>query len=96
VGGISKTGIYDFRIRSFVNGSVNRIDVRVQNGKAKYLKMTNNSETAYPLEVKVKRKGIVLGMPSKLFNATKYMISVDAMRNNQYIDRAGWYTFNIL
>jgi LmbE family N-acetylglucosaminyl deacetylase len=95
-GGISKTGIYDFRIRSFVNGSVNRIDVRVQNGKAKYLKMANNSETAYPLEVKVKGKGIILGMPSDLFNATKYMISVDAMRNNRYIDRAGWYTFNIL
>ena len=94
--GISKTGIYDFRIIGFANGGVNRIDVRVQNGKAKYLRMNNNSQTAYPLEVKVKGKRIVLGMPSRLFNATKYMISVDAMRNNQYIDRAGWYTFNIL
>jgi len=95
VGGISKTGIYDFRIRSFVNGSVNRIDVKVQHGKATYLKLANNSESENPLEVKVKKNGIIIGMPSNLFNGTKYMVSVDSMRNNQYIDRAGWYTFNL-
>ena len=95
VGGISKTGIYDFRIRSFVNGSVNRIDVKVQHGKATYLKLANNSESENPLEVKVKKNGIIIGMPSNLFNGTKYMVSVDSMRNNQYNDRAGWYTFNL-
>ncbi len=96
VGGISKTGIYDFRIRSFVNGSVNRIDIKVQHGKAHYLKLANNSESEYPLKVKVKKNRIIIGMPSTLFNGTKYMICVDSMRKNQYIDRAGWYTINLL
>ena len=96
VGGISKTGIYDFRIRSFVNGSVKSIDVKVQHGKAKYFKLANNSESEYPLKVKVKKNGIIIGMPSSLFKGTKYMISVDSMKKNQYIDRAGWYTFNLL
>ncbi len=96
VGGISKTGIYDFRIRNFVNGSVSRIDIKVQHGRAHYLKLANNSESEYPLKVKVKKNGIIIGIPSSMFNGTKFMMSVDSMRKNQYIDRAGWYTINLL
>jgi hypothetical protein len=36
VGGISKNGIYHFRIRSFGNSNVNRIDIQVQNGTANF------------------------------------------------------------
>jgi len=95
VGGISKTGIYHFRIRNFGNNGVNRIDIQVQNGTGKYEMLTNNSESVEPLKVKVKRNGIIIGIPSNLFTDTKYMISVDSMRNNQYLDRAGWYTINL-
>jgi hypothetical protein len=95
VGGISKTGIYHLRIRSFGNNGVNRIDIQVQNGTAKYEMLTNNSESVEPLKVKVKGNGIIIGIPSNLFTDTKYMISVDSMRNNQYLDRAGWYTINL-
>lgn len=96
VGGISKTGIYHFRIRSFGNNGVNRIDIQVQNGTAKYEMLANNSAYVQPLEVKVKGNGIIIGIPSNLFTDTKYMISVDAMKNSQYLDRAGWYTINIV
>lgn len=95
VGGISKTGNYDFHIRSFGNGGVNRIDIQVKNGNVNYLLLANNSEIVEPLVVKVKGNRIIIGMPSNLFNDTKYMISVDTMRNNQYIDRASWYTINL-
>ena len=95
VGGISKSGFYNFRVRSFGNGVVNRIDIQVKNGNVNYLMIANNSEIVEPLEVKVNENGIIIGMPSNLFNDTKYMISVDAMRNNQYLDRAGWYTINL-
>ena len=96
VGGISKTGIYDFRIRNFVNGSVSRIDIKVQHGRAHSLKLANNSESEYLLKVKVKKNGIIIGIPSSMLNGTKFMMSVDSMRKNQYIDRAGWYTINLL
>jgi len=95
VGGISKNGIYHFRIRSFGNSNVNRIDIQVQNGTANYEILANNSESAQPLEVIVKGKEIIIGIPSNLFTDSKYMISVDSMKNGQYLDRAGWYTINL-
>ncbi len=102
VGGISKTGIYHFRIKSFDNGDNKRIDVQVQNGTAKYEMISNNSESEGPLQVKVKGNGIIIGIPSNLFTGTKYMISVDSTRNvdamriGQYLDRAGFYTFDLV
>ena len=101
VGGISKTGIYHFRIRSFDDNN-KRIDVQVQNGTAEYEILSNNTLSKGQLEVKVKGNGIVIGIPSNLFTNTKYMISVDDMRNyetmrlGQYLDRAGFYTFNLV
>jgi LmbE family N-acetylglucosaminyl deacetylase len=96
VGGISKTGIYHFSIRSFGNNGVNRIDIQVQNGTAKYEMLASNSEhSSKPLEIKIKGNGIIIGIPSNLFTNTKYMISVDSMKNNQYLYRDGWYTINL-
>jgi LmbE family N-acetylglucosaminyl deacetylase len=97
VGGISKTGVYDFRIRNFGTNGVNRVDIKVQNGHASYLNMASNSVySKQPLKVKIVGSGIIIAIPSKMFNGTKYMVSVDSKRNNQYIDRAGWYTVNIV
>ena len=93
VGGISKIGIYHFRIRSFNN---NRIDIQVQNGTAKYQIISDNSESTGPLEVKVIGNGIIVGIPSSMFTNTKYMIGIDAMKNSKYLDRAGFYTLNLV
>ena len=96
VGGISKTGVYDFHIRSFGNDGVNRIDIKVQHGHANYLNMASNSVYSNkPLQIKIEGSGIIIGIPSKLLNSPKYMVSVDSRRNNQYVDRAGWYTVNV-
>ena len=96
VGGISKTGVYDFRIRSFGTDGVNRIDIKVQHGRANYLNMASNSVYSNkPLQIKIERSGIIIGIPSNLLNGTKYMVSVDSRRNNQYVDRVGWYTVNV-
>ena len=76
--------------------------MQVQNGTAKYEILSNNTLSKGQLEVKVKGNGIVIGIPSNLFTNTKYMISVDDMRNyetmrlGQYLDRAGFYTFNLV
>jgi hypothetical protein len=75
---------------------VKRIDIRVQNGTAKYEMLASNSEySSKPLEIKIKGNGIIIGIPSNLFTNTKYMISVDSMKNNQYLYRDGWYTINL-
>lgn len=96
VGGISKTGVYDFRVRCFGAYGVNRVDIRVQHGHAEYLDMASNSVYSNnPILVKIEGSGIVIGIPSNLLYGSKYMVSVDSMRNNQYVDRAGWYTLNI-
>ena len=96
VGGISKTGIYDFRIRSFGTDGVNRVDIKVQYGHAHYLDMAYNSVySKQPIPVKIKGSRIVIGIPSNLLNGTKYMVCVDSKRNNQFIDRIGWYTVNV-
>jgi hypothetical protein len=96
VGGISKTGVYDFHIRSFGTNRVNRVDIKVQHGHASYLDMASNSVySKQPIPVKIEGSGIIIGIPSNLLNGTKYMISVDSKRNNQYVDRAGWYTVNV-
>ncbi len=95
-GGISKTGVYHFRVRSFENGIVKRVDVKVQNGMANYEMLASNSEnSAEPLKVKVEGNGIVIGIPSNLVNGNKYMIAVEDEKNNQYLDRTGWYTVNL-
>ena len=95
-GGISKTGVYHFRVRSFENGIVKRVDVKVQNGMANYEMLASNSEnSAEPLKVKVEGNGIVIGIPSNLINGNKYMIAVEDEKNNQYLDRTGWYTVNL-
>ncbi len=97
VGGISKTGIYHFRIRSFGTNGVNRIDVKVQNGTANYELLASNSKfSKEPLKVKVKGDVIVVGIPFNLLNDTKSMITVDSMKNGQYLDRTGWYTINLV
>jgi LmbE family N-acetylglucosaminyl deacetylase len=97
VGGISKTGVYDFRIRSFGTNGVNRVDIKVQHGHASYINMASNSVySKQPLKVKIVGSGIIIAIPSSLFNGTKYMVSVDSKRNNQYVDRAGWYTVNMV
>jgi LmbE family N-acetylglucosaminyl deacetylase len=97
VGGISKTGVYDFHIRSFGNNEVNRVDIKVQHGHASYLNMASNSVyPKYPIKAKIEGSGIIIAIPSNLLNGTKYMVSVDSKRNNQYVDRAGWYTVNVI
>ena len=97
VGGISSNGIYDFHLRSFGSNSVNRVDIRVQHGHATYLNMASNSIISnQPVLLKFKKSGIIIGIPSNMMNGTKYMISVDSMKNSKYVDRAGWYTVNVL
>ncbi len=96
VGGPSKIGIYNFHIRGFGNSGVNRIDVKVQNGTCKYVMLASNSLKSDSLKVKVNDNGIIIGIPSNLLNDQKYMLSVDDMRNNQFLDRTGWYTVNII
>ena len=97
VGGISKIGVYDFRIRNFGTNGVNRVDIKVQHGHASYINMASNSVySKQPLKVKIVGSGIIIAIPSSLFNGTKYMVSVDSKRNNQYVDRAGWYTVNMV
>lgn len=96
VGGISKTGIYDFHIRSFGTNGVNRVDIKVQYGHAEYLDMASNSVySKQPIPVKIEGSRIVIGIPSNLLYGSKYMVCVDSKRNNQYIDRIGWYTVNV-
>jgi hypothetical protein len=97
-GGISKNSIYHFGIRSFGNGNVNRVDVNVTNGTATYeIPSSNSKYSKVPLKVIVKDNGIIIGIPYNLFdNDKKFMISVDDTRNNQYIDRTGWYTINVI
>ena len=93
VGGISKRGIYNFHIRSFGNTTNNRIDVTVRNGSAHYLIYDNSSlYSNEPIKLKFKGNGIIIGIPSSLFNSPKYMISVDDEQNTKYVDRTGWYT----
>jgi LmbE family N-acetylglucosaminyl deacetylase len=95
-GGISKTGVYHFRVRSFENGIVKRADIKVQYGKAKYEMLASNSvNSAEPVKVKIEENVIVIGIPSNLFNSTKYMIAVEDEKNDQYLDRTGWYTVNL-
>ena len=97
VGGISKTGVYDFRIRSFGTYGVNRVDIKVQSGHANYLDMASNSVySQQQIPVKIEGSGIIIGIPSNLLYGTKYMVSVDSKRKNQYVDRAGWYTVNVM
>ena len=96
VGGPSKIGIYNFHIRSFGSSGVNRIDVKVQNGTGNYVMLASNSLKSDSLKVKVNDNGIIIGIPSNLLNDQKYMLSVDDMRNNQFLDRTGWYTVNII
>jgi hypothetical protein len=97
VGGISKTGTYDFRIRSFeTDGVVNRVDIKVQHGHAFYLDMASNSVySKQPIPVKIEGSGIIIGIPSNLINGTKDMICVESSKDNQYIDRIGYYTVNV-
>jgi hypothetical protein len=56
---------------------------------------SNSVYSKQPIPVKIKGSGIVIGIPSNLLNGTKYMVCVDSKRNNQYIDRIGWYTVNV-
>ena len=96
VGGISKTGVYEFHIRSFGINGVNRVDIKVQHGHANYLDMASNSvNLKQSLQVKIEGSGIIIAIPSNLLNGNKYMVSVDSKRNNDYVDRAGWYTVNV-
>jgi LmbE family N-acetylglucosaminyl deacetylase len=97
VGGISSTGVYNFHLRSFSNNGVNRVDIKVQDGHATYLNMASNSNISnQPVQLKFKKSGIIIGIPSNMISGTKYMISVDSMKNGKYVDRAGWYTVNVL
>ena len=59
--------------------------------------LASNSLKSDSLKVKVNDNGIIIGIPSNLLlNDQKFMLSVDDMRNNQFLDRTGWYTVNIL
>ena len=96
VGGISKTGVYDFSVRSFGTNGVNRVDIKVQDGRAIYLDMASNSVySKHSIPVKIEEYGIVIGIPSNLINGTKDMVCVDSSKDNQYVDKIGWYTINV-
>jgi LmbE family N-acetylglucosaminyl deacetylase len=96
-GGISKNATYQFHIRSFGDEGVKRIDVKVQNGRAEYLKISKNSaHSLEPLKVKVTENSILIGLPSSLFKDKKFMLNVDDMKGGAYLDRTGYYTVDVI
>ena len=57
--------------------------------------LASNSLKSDSLKVKIKDNGILQGYP-QIYYLITYMLSVDDMRNNQFLDRTGWYTIKII
>lgn len=95
-GKISESGFYQFHIRSFKNGSVERMDFLVQNGSVSYgMPSYNSVHPVIPTFLKIKNNAIIIGFPSNTLDGNTYMISADDSDGRDSVDNTGWLTLNI-
>jgi LmbE family N-acetylglucosaminyl deacetylase len=94
---IDASKIYIFHLRIFKNGSVKRVDITVQNGKATSELMASNSIFLNdPIIVQIEGNQMVLTLTSEPFvNIDSFMISVDTI-DTAVKTGTGWRNFVLM
>lgn len=96
-GDISQTGFYQFHVRSFDSGKVQRLDFIFKNNTLSMETPSCNSiHTPIPTTFKVENNTIIIGFPSDALAGNIYMISVDDTDGKNSDDSTGWLTLNII
>jgi len=97
VGNISDKAVYYFRMRLFNGTRVDRIDMEVIHGTARYLRFAHNSIVPVPgAAAYVLKKRIWVQLPASIFRKKKIlMYSVDSSMNRVSLDRTAWQTYQL-
>lgn len=89
--------VYNYHFRFLKDGQFKRLDVKVQNRTAKYVKKSANSvevETNSTVEIQGDR--MVLKLPLNVFNSSFLMMNIDVDdKNEQLIDSLTWRELKI-
>lgn len=89
--------VYNYHFRFLKDGQFKRLDVKVQNGTAKYVKKSSNSvEVKTNSTVEIQGDMIVLKLPLNVFNSSFLMMNIDVSdKNEQLIDSLTWRELKI-